>query len=415
MKIAKVVFAEGATGFYTDDQQAIKQGAMQDGFLYSGQPVTDGFTNVRQPGQSVCIMLILEDGQIAYGDCVTVQYPGVGGRDPLFLAKELILQMEAHVSPLLTGKQLGTFREMAEEIDKMEINGARLHAAIRYGVTQALLDAVAKAHKITMAEVIRDEYQTNLDFARIPLFSQTGDERYSNADKMITRKLDVLPHGLINNVEKLGTQGETLKEYAGWLRDRILALRDTEQYTPIIHLDVYGTIGLAFDHDLGKMVDYLEELEQTVAPFQLRLEGPVDMGSRQRQLDVLKALKDTCRQRGLSVQIVADEWCNTLEDIQLFADEQAVDFIQIKTPDLGGVNNIIEAILYCKQKNVGAYSGGSCNETENSAKVSVHIAIACGADQCLAKPGMGVDEGYMIVFNEMQRVLALESARTKTN
>jgi len=25
----------------------------------------------------------------------------------------------------------------------------------------------------------------------------------------------------------------------------------------------------------------------------------------------------------------------------------------------------------------------------------------------LAKPGMGVDEGYMIVFNEMSRILAL--------
>ena len=34
------------------------------------------------------------------------------------------------------------------------------------------------------------------------------------------------------------------------------------------------------------------------------------------------------------------------------------------------------------------------------------------ATQCLAKPGMGVDEGYMIVNNEMNRVLAL-SRRNK--
>jgi methylaspartate ammonia-lyase len=33
--------------------------------------------------------------------------------------------------------------------------------------------------------------------------------------------------------------------------------------------------------------------------------------------------------------------------------------------------------------------------------------MACGADQTLAKPGMGVDEGFMIVSNEMARVLAL--------
>jgi methylaspartate ammonia-lyase len=43
--------------------------------------------------------------------------------------------------------------------------------------------------------------------------------------------------------------------------------------------------------------------------------------------------------------------------------------------------------------------------------VSAHIAMACGAVQVLAKPGMGVDEGMMIVGNEMARVAALIDAR----
>ena len=29
--------------------------------------------------------------------------------------------------------------------------------------------------------------------------------------------------------------------------------------------------------------------------------------------------------------------------------------------------------------------------------------------QILAKPGMGVDEGFMIVYNEMNRILALRT------
>ena len=49
----------------------------------------------------------------------------------------------------------------------------------------------------------------------------------------------------------------------------------------------------------------------------------------------------------------------------------------------------------------------SCNETDKSAEVSVNIAVACNATQFLAKPGMGVDEGLMIVNNEMNRVIAL--------
>ena len=33
--------------------------------------------------------------------------------------------------------------------------------------------------------------------------------------------------------------------------------------------------------------------------------------------------------------------------------------------------------------------------------------------QILAKPGMGVDEGYMIVSNEMNRILALRQAKLR--
>ncbi|HRX91461.1 MAG TPA: hypothetical protein P5042_01475, partial [Candidatus Izemoplasmatales bacterium] len=89
-----------------------------------------------------------------------------------------------------------------------------------------------------------------------------------------------------------------------------------------------------------------------------------------------------------------------------FADNRAGGMLQIKTPDLGGVNNVIEAILYCNEKNIGSYCGGTCNETDVSAKVTTNIAIACEATQCLAKPGMGVDDSMMIVRNEMNRVLA---------
>jgi methylaspartate ammonia-lyase len=79
-----VVTSKGLTGFFADDQKAIKDGALIDGFVYKGEPQTPGFYAIRQPGESVSIMLILEDGQIAYGDCATVQYSGVAGRNPVF-------------------------------------------------------------------------------------------------------------------------------------------------------------------------------------------------------------------------------------------------------------------------------------------------------------------------------------------
>lgn len=412
MKIIDVVCSAGKTGFYFDDQRAIKRGAKHDGFTYVGEPVTDGFEKVRMSGESISVMLVLDDGEVAYGDCAAVQYSGAGGRDPLFRAKDFIPIIEKYIAPKLIGREVTGFRPLAEEIDGMKVNGKRLHTAIRYGVTQAILDAAAKAKKVTMAEVIRDEYNTGVEFKKVPIFAQSGDDRYNNVDKMIIKGADVLPHALINNVdEKLGRNGEILKEYVGWLRNRIMELRTSEDYSPVLHIDVYGTIGAAFNLDNEKMANYLGELEKAASPFKLRIEGPMDVENREGQLKALKALKETLQRKGIKVQIVADEWCNTWDDIKLFTDEKAADMIQIKTPDLGGVNNIVESILYCKQHGVGAYCGGTCNETDRSAQVCTNIAIACGADQCLAKPGMGVDEGFMIVYNEMMRVLALAGRR----
>ena len=203
-----------------------------------------------------------------------------------------------------------------------------------------------------------------------------------------------------------------LAEYVGWLRDRVLKLRRDESYNPIFHIDVYGTIGAAFGNDNYKgMADYIAELEKIAAPFHLRIEGPMDVEDREKQMLALKALTAELDARGINVEIVADEWCNTLEDIKYFADNKAGHMVQIKTPDLGGINNTVEAVLYCKRLGIGAYQGGTCNETDRSAQVCVQCAMATRPDQILAKPGMGVDEGYMIVYNEMQRILALRKAK----
>lgn len=412
MKIIDVVCSAGRTGFYFDDQRAIKKGAGHDGFTYTGEPVTDGFTQVRMAGESISVMLVLEDGEVAYGDCAAVQYSGAGGRDPLFLAKDFIPVIENEIAPKLIGRNLDSFKELAEEFDKMHINGKRLHTAIRYGITQAILDAVAKAHKITMAEVIRNEYNPEGEIKAVPIFTQSGDDRYDNVDKMIIKGADVMPHALINNVEqKLGLKGEKLLEYVKWLRNRVLKLRTREDYNPIFHIDVYGTIGIAFKCDTKAMADYIKTLEEAAKPFHLRIEGPMDVEDRQKQMEALRDLRAELDNRGIDVELVADEWCNTVDDVIFFTDNKAGHMVQIKTPDLGGVNNIADAIMYCKKHSMGAYCGGTCNETNRSAEVTTNIGMACGAKQVLAKPGMGVDEGFMIVNNEMNRVLALTNRR----
>lgn len=415
MKIVNVLLTKSYTGFYFDDQKAIKLGAGHDGFMYMGEPTTPGFSQVRQTGEAISIQLILEDGSIGYGDCAAVQYSGTGGRDPLFLADEFIPFIQEKIVPKLIGEDVSTFKELAEKYDQMVIDGKRLHTAVRYGLTQALLNACAVSNHLTMAEVIRRDYGIQeTEYKPVPIFTQSGDDRYINSDKMIIKEADVLPHALINHVEtKLGNNGEILKEYVAWLRDRILKWRAREDYSPIFHIDTYGTVGIAFNNDIDKMTSYMMELEELAKPFGIRIEGPVDAGEREGTMVALRDLRAELEKRGSKLEIVADEWCNTLDDIKYFADNKAGHMLQIKTPDLGGVNNVAEAILYCNEKGIGSYCGGTCNETNISAQTTTNIAIACMADQCLAKPGMGVDEGYMIVRNEMNRVIALANLHNK--
>ena len=413
MKIVDLVCAPGRTGFFFDDQKAIKMGAKSNGAAYVGTPATPGFKAIRQAGESISVMIILEDGQIAWGDCAAVQYSGAGGRDPLFLAEDFIPVIEKYIKPVLVGKEADNFRELAKEMEAITVDGKRLHTAIRYGLSQVLLDAVAKAHKKLICEEVADEYGLTVSEEMVPIFTQSGDNRYENADKMIMKGAQILPHALINNVEtKLGKDGSILKEYVAWLRDRIQELRAEDDYMPIMHIDVYGTIGQAFgDDNFVGMADYIAELEETAKPFKLRIEGPMDAGEREKQMLCMKGLREEMDKRGINVELVADEWCNTLEDVIYFCDNKAGHMAQIKTPDLGGINNTIEAVLYCKEHGFGAYQGGTCNETNRSAEVCVECAMATKPDQILAKPGMGVDEGYMIVYNEMSRILALRAAK----
>jgi methylaspartate ammonia-lyase len=413
MKITQALFTPALSSFYFDDQAAIKAGAGQDGFTYVGNAKTPGFEKIRQSGEAVSVLLKLENGLWAEGDCAAVQYSGAGGRDPLFTAARYIPWMNEAVRPLLVGRDVSEFVGNARFFDDLEQDGNRIHTAIRYGLSQALLDATAKASGRLKVEVVCDEYNLPIELKPLALFGQSGDDRYNAVDKMIMKGVDALPHGLINNVpKKLGRNGGKLQEYMTWLTQRILQLRSDSSYKPVLHVDVYGTVGMIFGNDPGKIAAYLAALGERVAPFELYIEGPVDAGNKPDQIALLGEIREALRGRSSSVKIVADEWCNTYSDNVEFVDAGCCDMVQIKTPDLGSIHNTVEAVLYCREHGVEAYQGGTCNETDVSAKTCLHVAQAARPQRVLVKPGMGFDEGMTIVSNEMRRNLAILQAKS---
>jgi len=453
------VLAVPATGaYYSEDLAALQSTFIPLPDRYTARPVTPGFAAVRQVAEAVSIGLVLDDGRVAWGDCVAVAYSAKSGRDPVFRCQDGLDTIQRVVAPALQGRTLTSFRELTAEIDALvesvqvtqkkrigegtlsrrelfqsparlwqalqredrtglavEIEEQatvqqRLHTAVRYGISQALLQAVALARSVTMAEVIAEEWNLPRPDAPVPIHAQSGGERYHNADKMIVRRVASLPHALVDDTlraEQLGEDGSLLVQYVRWLSERIAQLGGARgAYHPTIHLDVHGALGQICQNDLGHVLGQLYALAQAAQPYPLRVECPVMMDNRQAQIEAIKTLREYTRFRKMKVQLVADEWANTLDDIRAFIEAGAADMIHIKMPDLGSVHNSVEAVLACKAGGMGAFLGGSCAETDLSARVSVHVALATRPDIVMAKPGMGVDEGIMLAQNEMARTLA---------
>jgi methylaspartate ammonia-lyase len=439
-----------ATGAgYYEDLAALQAEHVALSQRFTAPPVTPGFHAVREVAEALSVGLVLDTGQVAWGDCVAVSYSGKAGREAVFRTEDGLAAVRDVVTPLLEGQVLSSFRTLASQLESVDRTAVEpqpphaseaevqdpsrralltfmsrafqdtdhptshppgpgsLHTAIRYGVSQALLGAMALAQGKTMAEVIADEWSLARPTAPVSIHAQSGAERYYNAEKMIVRRIASLPHALVDDVVgQIGREGSELTRYLRWLKGRIGELGD-QDYAPVIHLDLHGALGQIYDNELGRMLGQLYAWESAAQPYKLRIESPMILQSREAQIEAMHTLRSYIRMRNMQVQLVADEWANTLDDISAFVEAGAADMVQIKMPDLGSVHNAIEAVLACKADGVGAFLGGSYTETDVSARVSVHVALAAGADLIMAKPGMGVDEAISLTQNEMARTLAV--------
>ena len=403
MQITGLTATPGVSAFFADDQAAITAGAEPDGFAYDAEPRTPGFDRIREPGEVLIVEIETSDGVVARGDCAAVQYAAAGDRDPVFRASDHVEAVTGPVADALVGRDPEAFARNVAALESID----GLHSAVTYGVSGALLAAAAKTRQETRTRVLADALGTEPATEPVPVFGQSGDDRRRGAEKMLLKRVDVLPHGLFNSLEKVGPEGQRLVEYLSWLSGRAGDLGSPE-YQPRFHVDVYGMLSELFDppYDRGAVIEYVDELRRAAEPYPLQLEEPVIAADRSTQLTAMGALKDGLADAGVLVDLVADEWCDDREDVTAFVDADAADVVQVKTPDVGSLLESGRAVRYCEGTSTRAYLGGTCNETVTSARASAHLALATDAAQVLAKPGMGFDEGYSVVTNEMHRTLA---------
>jgi methylaspartate ammonia-lyase len=405
MRIVKVLASEGVGGSYCTDQDAVAGGATVDGLFVRGKPVLPGFRTCRDVASAVCLQLVLEDGQVAHGDGTSLVYPGRGGADPPFAAADLIPIAEGPVAKALVGQAVDQYQPLAREVDDLRVDGRRMHSALRWGLSTALLDAAALAGKVTKAEVLAREWGTSLGDRPPRLNVQHGLGWDLGIDKAILRRAATY-HRATHHRAMWDDHPRALKLF----RDRLLEF-GAPGLRVDIQLDMNGFGGRVFDNDAGRIAAHMAELERAVEPVGILFGSPVEMEDRASQIAKLVELRRAMPAAGVKGELVADHWCLRYDDHVAFAEAGAAHYHSVRAVALGSLPETVDALVYLKRRGIKTWLSGTGTGTDRTGQALAHVALATEPDLMTATPGGGVDEGHSIAMNEVSRALALIRAR----
>jgi methylaspartate ammonia-lyase len=86
MRIKKIIAVPTITSYYYEDVEALQVKPVPDAERYQHPAKNNSLRFLREPGEAVSVGLLLEDGRLAWGDCVSVADGGKAGRKPVFRA-----------------------------------------------------------------------------------------------------------------------------------------------------------------------------------------------------------------------------------------------------------------------------------------------------------------------------------------
>ncbi|OAA65019.1 methylaspartate ammonia-lyase [Cordyceps fumosorosea ARSEF 2679] len=245
-----VRFVCGLSGYFHKDLAAVKSSPHFDPLAVDGAPVTPGFTSVHLP----------------------------------FL--------RAVAGPWLLRRDVSVFRANAIAVDALGGSGGcgrRLHTAVRYGLTQALLSATALVWRCTAAEVIAREWAVEMSARPVDILASCHCNDWLQLDRMIMKRVALLPHASFVHVRDIGPEGDYLLEYVRSVSRRIQE-RGASDYHPRLHFDVYGRLGEAFAD--AEIPSFMELVARAAHPYgPVLIESPIVASSREAQIQRPRQLK----------------------------------------------------------------------------------------------------------------------------
>jgi len=303
---------------------------------------------------------------------------------------------------LFTGRAWNDQEEPATERLTLK---RRLHPALRYGVTQAILAALASLQRTTVAEVICQEYGLPRPDAPVPLLLEMPLEQIPGEDLWQQAAAVALIFAGDDPEGQLGVRGTRMLRLVRQLKGLLVHRGEEGGVEPSIYVSLEGSLGRLHDLSLGKVLGSIYGLEQAAEPYTVFTGDPVVFEDLSDQIEKMAELKELVRMRGLSVQLVARAGLNTLDDVGAFLEADAVHAIYLDCRRLGGLNETIEAALAIRQKGKRMLLAGG------DPGVLGQLALALRPD--LVDPGSPAG-GYAI-RHEMDRALAWIVARAEVS
>ena len=396
-KIIEVVTYRGWGGYFFEDLEFIRKQGTPVADRYHTKTGHERFPFVRTPAPVVGVGLKLDHGSVHWGDAVAVSFGGKSGRAGPGSADQLEKWFQDRLAPWIKGRTVTSWLETEQAFIKEFPDAPPF---VRYAVSQAIISAVSTFHGEQSFKVMAKELKLPIVKSPVPLHGSSGADWNQAVDRMLARRLTFLPQGQFESIlDQIGTKGEKL---LAWVRE-FKKRAEKFSYVPTLTLDFHGALGELFKDDMSAVADLIKAIASEVKPHKLHLESPIVGKTLKDHAEQMAEIRKHLSSAG-DIRLVADEWANEVADIQYLIDQKAVDGIHIKMPDTGSLSECAEAVSICRKAGVFALLGGSCTETDIGARLSAQLAMATRPDALLVKPGMGFDESYALMFNEMARI-----------
>lgn len=397
--------------------------------------------------ERLSVGVVVSGERIAWGTCLSAGPPPLADRPalwPPFRAEAAVETLNSILAPRLLGQPLGAFRQLVAGLDEVteavtvpkrlpdslkETEGPEekeslfsrralitgrleqegelkppveyetverpIHPALRYGISQALLAAVAMERGTMMADVIAAEYDLPRPGASVPVQAVIK----AGQSLQLLHRVDSLAYesGRVDPPGELGSIAEKLQRFVRQLKERIVVVAAAGNL-PALHLVLGGGLGRLYGNAAGKILGALYGLQQAADPCPLYVEDPLLLDSRQAQIEAMTQLAEYVRFRQMPVRLVAGSWINTLDDVAAFAAATPpVSALRLEMPHLGTIHKTIEAALICREAGIGFLLAGAPVE------VAVQVAMAIQPDWLVAPADLAGDAGIAAVRNELAR------------